>query len=88
MPSRLTPEQRSLRARIAAHTLHATHDPRTTSKAGRDAFLASFERKVDPDGALDDAERRRRAESLKRAYFARLAFMSVAARQRRTQQAQ
>ena len=79
----LTPAQRSLRARIAAYTLHATHDPRVTTQPARDAFLARFEREVDPDGSLPVAERRRRADAAKRAYFSRLALKSANARRAR-----
>ncbi len=79
----LTPEERSLRARIAAYTLHATHDPRVTTQAARDAFLARFEREVDPHSQLPAAERRRRAEAAKKAYFSRLALKSARARRAR-----
>ncbi len=70
----LTPAQRSLRARIAAYALHATHDPRVTTRPARDAFMARFERQVDPDGTLPGHERRRRAEAAKKAYFNALAL--------------
>ncbi|MGH9065489.1 MAG: hypothetical protein ACRDZQ_07190 [Acidimicrobiales bacterium] len=80
----LTPEQRSLRARIAAYTLHATHDPKETTRAARDAFLLRFERQVDPEGRLPATERRRRAEAARKAYFTALALKSSKARRRRT----
>lgn len=70
----LTPAQRVLRARIAAYTLHATHDSRELTRPARDAFMARFEREVDPDAVLPRGERSRRAEAAKRAYFTRLAF--------------
>ena len=76
----LTPEQRRLRARIAAYALHASHDPRETTKAARDAFMARFERQVDPEGTLPEAERRRRADAAKKAYFNALALKSARAR--------
>lgn len=76
----LTPEQRSLRARIAAYALHASHDPRETTKPARDAFMARFERQVDPEGKLPEAERRRRADAAKKAYFNGLALKSARAR--------
>lgn len=63
---------RSLRGRIGALTLHATHDPKETTAKARETFLARFEREVDPDGVLPEDERRRRAEYARRAYFARL----------------
>src|SRR5512132_21725 len=73
--------ERSLRARPAAHALHAQRDPRETTANGRAAFLARFEREVDPEGLLEPDERRRRAEQARRAYFARLSLAAVKARQ-------
>lgn len=78
--SRLTPSERSLRARLAAHAMHAQHDSRETSRAGRAAFLERFEREVDPEGILSEAERKRRAEHARRAYMAKLALKSARAR--------
>jgi hypothetical protein len=80
---RLTPEQRVLRSRAAAYRLHATHDPKETTKKARAAFATRFEREVDPDGLLPPAERARRAEAARRAYFTRLALRSSQARRRR-----
>lgn len=80
--TRLTPEQRSMRARMAAHAMHAQHDTRQTSANGRAAFLRRFLDEVDPDRQLPDAERQRRAEQARKAYFQRLAFKSSRARQR------
>ena len=76
----LSPAERSLRARLAAYAMHAQHDARQTSANGRAAFLARFEREVDPDGRLEPEERRRRAEQARRAYFARLALAAAKAR--------
>ena len=73
--------ERSLRARLAAHALHAQRDPRETTANGRAAFLARFDREVDPRGLLEPEERRRRAEQARRAYFTRLALASAKARQ-------
>ena len=70
-----------MRARMAAYMLHARYDPRETTKAARRAFNQRFLDQVDPDGRLPDAERRRRAEAARRAYFTRLAYLS--ARKRR-----
>ena len=77
---RLTPTERSLRARIGAYSLHSKRDPRETTAAARLAFLKSFERQVDPDGILSAVERRRRAESAKKAHFARMGLKSAKAR--------
>ena len=79
----LTPAEASLRGRIGAYTLHATHDPCETTAKGRAAFLARFEREVDPEGLLPAGERRRRAVYARRAYFVRLALKSARARARR-----
>jgi hypothetical protein len=76
----LSPAERTLRARLAAHTMHAQHDARQTTASGRAAFLARFEAEVDPDGRLDPQERARRAEQARRAYFARLALAATKAR--------
>ena len=81
----LSPAERCLRARLAAHTMHARNDARQTTRAARTAFLARFEAEVDPDGALDPEERRRRAEHARRAYFTRLALASAKARRARRQ---
>jgi hypothetical protein len=73
----------ALRGRIGAYIMHSRSDPRETTAAARAAFLARFEHEVDPDGTLPAAERCRRAEAARKAYFARLALKS--ARARRTQ---
>ncbi len=86
MPAALTPGERSLRAQIGAHALHATHDPKQTTSNGRAAFLASFEDQVDPDRALPEDERKRRAEHARKAHFKRLALASVRARRRKREE--
>jgi hypothetical protein len=82
MSSSLTPEQRSLRARLAAHTLHAQVDPKAHTAPARAKFLERFETAVDPDHVLDPVERARRAEHARKAYFLGLAIKSAAARKR------
>ena len=79
----LTPEQRSLRARIAAYSLHSQRDPRETTKPARDGFMARFEREVDPDGVLPTDERLRRADAARKAHMTRLAYRSSVARGKR-----
>lgn len=74
---------RRLRARAAAFAMDAQHDSRETSRPGREAFLARFEREVDPDCLMDPDERARRAVAARRAYFTRLAVRSAAARRAR-----
>jgi hypothetical protein len=58
--------------RLGALKLHATHDSTELTKPARAAFLARFEREVDPDGVLPPEERARRAEYAKRDYMTRL----------------
>lgn len=80
----LTPQQRALRARIAAHTSWANTPNRAVrTRPAREAAWARFERLVDPDGVLDAADRAKRAASARSAYFSRLALMSAQARHRR-----
>ena len=78
----LTPKERTLRARLAAHTLHSRVDPTEHTAPARKAFLDSFEKQVDPDGTLDPKERARRAEHARKAHMARLALKSAQARRR------
>lgn len=80
----LTPEQRSLRARIAANARWAKDGERkANSERAQRGLLARFEREVDPDGTLPEAERVRRAENARQAHMQRLAFKSSKARARR-----
>jgi hypothetical protein len=77
------PTDLSLRGRIGAHVLHARYDSRLLTANARAAFLAGFEQRVDPGGLLPADERRRRANHLRAAHFARLARLSALARRRR-----
>lgn len=76
----LTPSERSLRARIAAHAVHAKYDSRDLTANARRSFLARFEDEVDPDRSLPEAERIRRAEHARKAYFQTLAYKSARSR--------
>lgn len=80
---KLTPEQRSQRARIAAHSRWSREDPIPTAIRGQAGLTARFEREIDPDGILPPAERARRAEHARKAHFARLALKSAKARSAR-----
>jgi hypothetical protein len=80
VPTPLTPAQRSLNARLAAHARWSKADPVDGTAAARKAFADRFEREVDPDGVLSPAERARRAESARKAHFTRLALASSRAR--------
>jgi hypothetical protein len=79
---RMTPAQRSLRARVAAHERWAKQDPRAGTQRARDAANARFEHLADPDNSLSPEERARRAESLRRAHFLKMALASSRARRR------
>ena len=79
---RLSPAERTLRGRLAAHSKWAKHDPVDGTASARAEFLSRFERDADPDGTLPRAERARRAEHLRKAYFTRLALASARARRR------
>jgi hypothetical protein len=78
----LTPEQRSLRAQIAANTRWSRQDPKDGTKPARSAFEPRFELEVDPDGTLPEDERNRRARSAMRAHMQRLALASSRARKK------
>ena len=80
MPSSLTPSERSLRARLAAHALHAQYDSRELTRPGRDKFEQRFIEEVDPERMLPEAERQRRVDHARKAYFTRLAMKSAQAR--------
>jgi hypothetical protein len=73
--------ERTLRARVAAHTMHAQGG--TNTAPARKAFLDRFEREVDPDLELSPDERARRADHARKAYFTSLALKSAVARRRK-----
>jgi hypothetical protein len=79
----LTPAERILRARAAAYRLHSLYDSRELTANARAAFQDRFDRQVDPDGVLPEAERRRRAECARKAYYTALAAKSAKARRQR-----
>jgi hypothetical protein len=74
----LSPAQRSLRARAAAYAQHA--QGKTSTTAATAAFLARFERQVDPDGTLTPEERARRAGYARKSHMASLALKASRAR--------
>jgi hypothetical protein len=77
----LTPQQRTLRASIAANARWSREDPAANAARGQAGLLAKFEReaRVAAPG-LADAEYARRAQSAYRAHMARLALASSKAR--------
>jgi hypothetical protein len=78
----LNPTEASLRARAAAYAAHARHGGKAMTAAGRGAFLATFEKRVDPTNTLAPEERRRRAQHLLKSHMTALALRSARARRR------
>ncbi len=72
-----------MRSRIGAYLMHARYDPRETTRAARAAFAERFVNEVDPHRRLPEAERFRRAEAARRAYFIRLAYLAARRRRRK-----
>lgn len=86
MPLSLTPEQRTLRARIAAQTRWAREDPVPTAERGQAGLTEKFRREVlAHDPAVTEPELSRRVESARKAHFAKLALASSRARSRNRQ---
>ncbi len=79
----LTPEQRTLRARLAAYAMHARYDARATTAAARAARWQKFLDGVDPAHELTDDERERRAHASETADMLALSLRSSQARRRR-----
>jgi len=89
MSDELTPAERSLRARAAAYRLHSLYDSRQLTANARAAFEQRFARQVDPDGVLPEAERQRRAECARKAYYSAYSVLAAkSARVRRNRRAQ
>ena len=63
----MTPTERSIRGRIGAYSLHA--QGKTNTGPARAAFMAKFEREVDPEGVLPEAQRQRRAKAARTAFL-------------------
>jgi hypothetical protein len=81
MDNEMTPAQRIIRARIAAHASWSrTPDRAARTAPAREAALSRFCRQVDPDFRLPEHERLKLAESARRAYFTSLAYRSSRAR--------
>lgn len=80
----LTPEQRSLRARIASQTRWANESGKTQGQRGQKGLRARFLRETRekyPD--LDEPEIQRRADHALKAHMAQLALKSSKARSAR-----
>ncbi|MBA9003705.1 hypothetical protein [Thermomonospora cellulosilytica] len=80
----MTPEQRSLRARIAVNTSWANTRDRAArtanGTAASPASLSYWEKRVDPDGVMDERTRALAAENARKAHYQRMALKSVQAR--------
>jgi hypothetical protein len=75
---------RALHSRLASHVRWSREPDRTAAtEPARKGMEARFEREVDPDGLLDPIERAKRVESARKAYYARLTYLSIQARQAR-----
>jgi hypothetical protein len=84
VPLSLSPEQRSLRASIAAHAMHAKNDSREITANARAGFLKRFlDQARNENPGLPEAELLRRAEHLLRAHMKRLALASSRSRARK-----
>ena len=82
MPTNLSPEQRKLRAQIAAQSRWASPGARKRqSDAIRESRIRHHEQLVDPDSTLDPKERRACAEASLKVEMTRLAFRAAKARQ-------
>lgn len=83
----MTPEQRALRARIAVNTSWSKTKDRTARTApavsASPASLAYWEKRVDPDGEMDEATRIKAAENARTAHYQRMAYRSAQVRSRR-----
>lgn len=73
----------SKRGYLGAMVLHSQYSSVDLTRNAREKFLQRFEDMVDPERALPEDERHRRAEYAKRAYFAEMAAKSAAARKAR-----
>lgn len=84
MPVDLTPDERRLRAQIAANARWSKPGARETqSDKIRRARLTHYEHRVDPDGVLEPAPRCQLAENALQADMQRLALASSKARRAR-----
>lgn len=76
----LDPGERRLQAQLAANTRWSKEDPTENAARARRGLDAKWLREVDPNNELPEAERQRRAKSLRTAYYQRLALASAKAR--------
>jgi hypothetical protein len=72
----------ALAGRIGGLRRSAKHDSREMTAKAREAFHDKFLAEVDPQGVLPEAERLRRADAARKAYYAGLAYKSAMARRK------
>lgn len=88
MAADLSPEMRSLRSRIAVNESWARTKDRTArtapGTAASPASLDYWEKRVDPNGEMDERTRIKAAENARTAHYQRLAYRSARARRRKT----
>ena len=81
------PALRALHARIAVHTSWQQTTNRTARTApaveAGPSRLSYWEKRVDPDGLMDEATRAKAAENARTAHYQRMAYRSAQARARR-----
>ncbi|MQA79526.1 MAG: hypothetical protein GEV10_13795 [Streptosporangiales bacterium] len=81
----LTPEQRVLRARIAANTRWSQEDGKANAQRAHAGLRAKFRRQVEAESpGLSDAELERRVDCAYRAHMQRLSFAASRARSNRS----
>jgi hypothetical protein len=73
----------SVRNRAAALERWSKEDGVAGTAKARQTFRDRFVDQVDPDRLLPEAERLRRAQCARRAFYVRLAYKSAVARQRK-----
>lgn len=87
MTDDLSPELRSLRARMAVNASWAkTKDRRARTANGTaasPAALSYWEKRVDPNGEMDTRTRAKAAENARSAHYQRMAYRSAMARKGR-----
>jgi hypothetical protein len=71
----LTPDERTLRARLAAHARWSQEDPTGNAKPAQAGLLDRFRREIVAEqGEVAEPELTRRAEARRREHMARIAF--------------
>jgi hypothetical protein len=76
----MSPAERTLRARKAAHARWSKHSSDEHAKKMRAGLEQKFLDEVDPDRTLPEDERYRRAEHARKAFYTDLAYRSARAR--------